>query len=188
MGKCGLLLTEQTLVGTDSKCDMLSTPLALSTVPMDDGAMDDNQTKNALVEHFKIFHQRVLPSSKTGSSDITNPKGLLEHYMSTERRALLLCMLVLGTGQKSFETFKAEFMNASKGDAVPNAVLAIGMTTDVLAHAVNPKEVGPAVRCMLNMFRHAGDKQCENILTKCKLLLLQQPVPFQLQKKSSMLV
>lgn len=117
-------------------------------VPMDDGAMDDNETKNALIEHFKIFHQIVSPSSKTGSSGITSPKGLLEHYMSTDRRALLLCMLLLGTGHESFETFKEEFTNAGKKDAVPNAVLAIGVATDVLARAVNPKEVGPVIRCM----------------------------------------
>jgi hypothetical protein len=73
-------------------------------------------------------------------------------------------MLALGTGHMSFKTFKEQFTNDNKGDIVPNAVLAIGMATDVLACAVHPKEVGPAVKCMLNMFRHMGDKQCENSL------------------------
>jgi hypothetical protein len=130
----------------------------------------DSETKNALVEHFKIFHQIVIPASKTGSADIKSPKEVLEQYMTTDRRAMLLYMLALGTGHESFETFKEQFVKNDKGDAVPNAVLAIGMATDVLSRAVSPKEVGPAVKCMSNMFRQAGDKQCEISLRNFKVI------------------
>jgi hypothetical protein len=103
----------------------------------------------------------VIPASKTGSANFNSPKEVLEHYMTTDRRLLLLyvCLhLELDTRVSKLLRRSSLRRTTKQGDAVPNAVLAVGMATGVLSRAVNPKEVGPAVRCMSNMFGHAGDK------------------------------
>lgn len=132
-------------------------PLAFSAVPRDGKDMDDEMIKS-IAEHFSCFHSVLLPSSKTRSAPLLSVRELLPHIMMKDKRATLLCMLVLTTGFTDTNEFKKEMEDNGKSDVVPNAAMAIGMATDLVQRTMNPKEVGFIVKCMSNIIRHAGDK------------------------------
>lgn len=46
---------------------------------------------------------------------------------------------------------------SGKGYAISSTVVAVGMMTDLLVRAVHTTEIGPAVKCMTNIFNHASD-------------------------------
>lgn len=52
---------------------------------------------------------------------------------------------------------------------MPSVVMPIGMATDLIKRACNPREVGPSVQCLSNIIRHAGEKIRRNAQTKFKI-------------------
>jgi hypothetical protein len=90
--------------------------------------------------------------------------------MTTDGRAALLAILALSTGHTSMNSFKTSQLDKGRDDVVPNAVLVIGMATDLIVQAMNPRDVGSAVQCMSNILRHAGDKISHGSLHKFKVI------------------
>jgi len=170
IGKEGLLLTEQTLLtmNPETKRPQMAS-VAFSTVPADGKNMDDD-TKMSFAEHFRFFHSVLLPSSTTKSAPLMNAAELEKHYLTDDGRALLLCMLAVSTGFTSMKDFQESAAKRRKEGTVSSTVMAIGMAVDLLQRAVNPNEVGPAVKCLSNVYRHAGDSETQKTMTKFKVM------------------
>ena len=86
---------------------------------------------------------------KTASTKELNkdpPLKLIDFMIGKDGRLLLMCVLALATGKTSFDEFKKEegYNKAS--------LLSVYMATDLIVRAVQIHEIGPAVRCMSNMF------------------------------------
>ena len=168
IGKEGMLLTEQTMVKLDENDKVLVVPLAFSAVPGDGKSLSED-VKTSLVKQFRFFHSVLLPSSKTGSAPLLSREELLKEYLTKDGRILLLCMLAVATGCTSMAEFQARAEATTDGaKTLPSSVLSIGMATDLLMRCVNEGEVGPAVKCMSNVFRHAGDALTQDTLAKFK--------------------
>lgn len=92
----GLLLTEQVLLEADSG-GLHHTPLAFSAVDRD-GKIDDDKTKEDLAKVFANFAPVLMPTAKTGNKSAPmSPKNVLKHFMSVDKRAMLLCLVALAT-------------------------------------------------------------------------------------------
>jgi hypothetical protein len=164
----GLLVTEQWLLhpGPGGEAFHVES-VAFSAVDKDGKLLDDDMNKS-VVKHFQLFHSVLLPSALTGSAKVMSPNEVWKHYMSVEMRVIFLSMLAVATGCVNVEELKQK-QNKNNVSA-KKSILAIGMATDILVQAVNPNEVGPAVQCMSNIWRHAKDTLIGQPLSNFKVI------------------
>lgn len=119
-----MLLTEQTLVEVHSG-EVHSRQLAFSTVDADGRGLTDDDAK-LLASHFRYFHSVLMPSAKTNKAPIMSPKELREHLCTKDDRAMLICVLALSSGCKSFQEFEEVMKSRKKPDkARQNVVMAL---------------------------------------------------------------
>ena len=151
----GVLVTEQTLLEQDKDTGGVKSVNVGFSVIDRNGQKIDDATKDSIAQVFKNLSAVLMPSSVLGNrGDTKSPENVLAHLKSFDNRVMLMCLFALATGHTDMESFCE--MSKKKGKNTDNCVMAIGMATDLVVRAVNSNDVGPAVKCASNMFRHGA--------------------------------
>jgi hypothetical protein len=120
-----------------------------------------------MIQHFRFLHSVLvkMASTKELSKDHLSSNELIDFLIAKDGRLLLMCMLALATGKTSFDEFKREegYDKAS--------LLSVYMAIDLIVRAVQIHEIGLAVRCMSNMFRHAPESRCHDLLSSFRVVV-----------------
>lgn len=133
----GLLVTEQWLFHPGPGGEAFhAESVAFSAVDKDGKLLDDDMNES-VVKHFQLFHSVLLPSALTGSAKVRSPNEVLKHYISVETRVIFLAMLAVATGCVNVEELMQK--HNENNVSAKKAILAIGMATDILVRAVNPR-------------------------------------------------
>ena len=142
-------------------------PVAFSVMDIDGKRPPHSDYRKGMIQHFRLLHSVLVKTASTKelNKDPLNSNELIDFMIDKDGRLLLMCVLALATGKTSFDEFKKEegYDKAS--------LLSVYMATDLIVRAVQIHEIGPAVRCMSNMFRHAPESRCHDLLSSFRVVV-----------------
>ena len=168
IGIKGIIVTEQLLVTNKEGGKMYFEPWAFLFIKIDGTSQliaESTNYKN-IVKTFASFSKPLLIGGANTTKEHSKPMSqdeLICHLIEREKRLPLLCIAALATGRNDFA-----HLDRKTGQGV-GVVLACGMATDLIIRANRPNDVGPSVRYMSNMIRHASDRQLHESLARTRV-------------------
>ena len=167
-GYKGLLVTDQVRIKIDDdQVTPKQRPVAFSVMDIDGKRPPHSDYRKGMIQQFRLLHSVLVKTASTKelNKNPLNSNELIDFMIDKDGRLLLMCVLALATGKTSFDEFKKEegYDKAS--------LLSVYMATDLIVRAVQIHEIGPAVRCMSNMFRHAPESRCHDLLSSFRVVV-----------------
>ena len=163
----GLIVTEQTLIEVSEDRAIKFQPWAFSSIKIDgkDQPEVGSTTYKNVIKTFVAFSAPLLTygANKSNHNKPLSQQELVNYLLNTEKRLSLMCISALATGRSNFE-----HLNPNVGHD-RGVVLACGMAAELVVRAQRPNEVGPSVRYMSNMIRHASDRHLHESLAKARV-------------------